>query len=75
GGTMHRYVPTDEESELAVSAAEAVGADFAGVDIIRTSDGPVVCEVNSNAHIKNMLDCTGHDVSMDILEHIIRTVG
>ena len=75
GGTMHRYVLTDEESELAVSAAEAVGADFAGVDIIRTSDGPVVCEVNSNAHIRNMLDCTGHDVSVDILEHIIRTVG
>ena len=63
GGTMARYTPTEEESRLAVEAAVAVQADFAGVDILRTEDGPVVCEVNSNAHIKNLLDATGIDVS------------
>ena len=63
GGTMERYTPTQEESQLAVDAAAAVQADFAGVDILQTKDGPVVCEVNSNAHIKNLLNATSIDVS------------
>ena len=46
-----------------MDAAAAVQADFAGVDILQTKDGPVVCEVNSNAHIKNLLNATGIDVS------------
>lgn len=35
---------------------------------------PAVCEVNSNAHIKNLAECTGHDVSQDILEHIVSSL-
>ena len=56
-------------------AADAVGADFCGVDVIVSEDGPVVCEVNSNAHIRNLYECTGRDVSYDILLHIIDAVG
>ena len=56
------------------AAAEAVGADFCGVDVIRTGDGPLVCEVNSNAHIRNLYECTGRDVSYDILRHIEKMV-
>ncbi len=67
GGRMRRYNPTREEKCLAEMAAIVVGAEFCGVDIIRTPDGPAVCEVNSNAHIKNLKDCTGKDVSYDIL--------
>ena len=75
GGRMERYAPTSTERELAIRAAEAVEADFCGVDVIVSEDGPVVCEVNSNAHIRNLYECTGRDVSYDILLHIIGTVG
>ena len=71
GGTMERYSPTGEESQLAIEAAAAVQADFAGVDILQTANGPVVCEVNSNAHIKNLLNATGVDVS-DLMIGYIR---
>ena len=74
GGRMIPYVPTREERDLAIAAAGAVGADFCGVDIIRTREGPKVCEVNSNAHIKNLYECTGRDVSYDILDHIKKLV-
>lgn len=70
GGRMERFDAPSDVRELAVSAAEAVGADFCGVDIMIDGDSPVVCEVNSNAHIMNLLNCTGRDVSYDILKHI-----
>lgn len=71
GGRMEPCRISDECAELAIAAAEAVGADFCGVDILMMDGSPAVCEVNSNAHIKNLADCTGHDVSGDILEHIV----
>ena len=71
GGVMTKYQPTEDEIMLAVEAANAVEADFAGVDIIQTKEGPVVCEVNSNAHIKNLLNATGINASDLILQHIV----
>ncbi len=75
GGKMVHYKPTEDEKELAVEAAAAVQADFAGVDIIQSKDGPLVCEVNSNAHITNLRNATGVDVADIILEHIIGLLG
>ncbi len=70
GGSIHAREPTESEMELAMMACEAVGADFAGVDIMHSPEGDLVCEVNSNAHLRNLLDCTGVDASRAILEHI-----
>ena len=70
GGIMERYDPTEEERQLAIEAAASVQADFCGVDILQTGDGPVVCEVNSNAHIKNLLNATGVDASEHIIGYI-----
>ncbi len=71
GGIMEKYEPSEEEVQLAIEAASAVQADFAGVDIIHSADGPVVCEVNSNAHIKNLFDATGVNAADCIIEYII----
>ena len=70
GGRMEQYSPTAEESRLALQAARAVGADFAGVDVLFGKKGPVVCEVNSNAHFKNLLDCSGVNTADAILQYI-----
>ena len=75
GGTMHPHEPTREESELAAAAAEALEADFCGVDILDGPDGPVVIEVNSNAHLRNITECTGIDIASAIMAHIRYTVG
>lgn len=74
GGLMTAHALSPREEEIAIAAAEAVGADFAGVDIIAGPDGPLVCEVNSNAHIRNMTDATGIDVASEILRHIVSSV-
>ncbi len=70
GGKMKPYTPTDEECAIATAACKALGLDFAGVDLLFGKDGPLLCEVNSNAHIKNILDCTGINVADAIFNYI-----
>ena len=71
GGKMYPYDPTEEEQKLAIRASQLIGADFAGVDLLFGEDGlPVLCEVNSNAHFKNMYECTGVDVAQAMMEYV-----
>lgn len=75
GGSMKPYTPTDAQRALAVQACDALGLSFGGVDVLfGVDDEPLLCEVNSNAHIRNLLDCTGIDVAEHILAHICETV-
>lgn len=71
GGKMVPFIPSKAFSDLAVKAAKLVGANFAGVDLLfGPSESPILCEVNSNAHMKNIYDCTGVDVAERIILHI-----
>ncbi|WP_096153157.1 MULTISPECIES: ATP-grasp domain-containing protein [Bacillus] len=75
GGRMETYEPTQEEKELAIECANIVGADFAGVDLLFGEDGsPIVCEINSNAHIRNIYNCTGVNVAEFIIPHVLKKV-
>jgi glutathione synthase/RimK-type ligase-like ATP-grasp enzyme len=48
GGRPEAYVPREDEADLAIHAAAAVGAQFAGVDLILGGNARVsVLEVNS----------------------------
>ncbi|WP_042223327.1 ATP-grasp domain-containing protein [Oceanobacillus manasiensis] len=72
GGSMQAYVPSAQEEKLAVAATKAIGANFAGVDLLLGVDGqPIICEINSNAHIRNMFDCTGINVADYIMQYIL----
>ncbi|WP_343208869.1 RimK family alpha-L-glutamate ligase [Anaerolentibacter hominis] len=72
GGKMKPYTPDEAEKELAVTSCRALGLDFAGVDLLFGPEGkPLVCEVNSNAHFKNIFTCTGVNVADNIMEHIL----
>jgi gamma-F420-2:alpha-L-glutamate ligase len=72
GGTTEPYKPSTEEKDLALAASKAVGTDFAGVDLLIGEDGPLVCEVNSNPHIRSIYECTGVDVANPMIDHIIQ---
>lgn len=67
GGTAEPYSPTTEEEHIAVKACEQLGLTFGGVDMLK---GNIVCEVNSNAHIINLMNCTGIDIAPIILNSI-----
>ncbi len=71
GGKMKPYQPTKEQEDLALKSCEVLGLDFAGVDILfGENDKPLVCEVNSNAHFKNIYDCTGINAADAIITYI-----
>lgn len=72
GGTMKAHHPPKQEQEMAIAATKAVGADFAGVDLLYGPDNkPIVCEINSNAHIRNMFECTNINVADFIMDYIL----
>lgn len=69
GGTAKAIEAPNEVVTLAVAAAEAVGADFAGVDVLLRENGePLVCEVNSNPSFRSTLDATGINLADFIVD-------
>lgn len=72
GGSMKPYEPTEEEKNLAIRCCKILGLDFAGVDLLFADEKTsLVCEVNSNAHFKNIYDCTGVNTADYIIEYIL----
>lgn len=75
GGAMIHYEPTDEQIKMAIEVTKLLGLDFAGVDILfGENNEPILCEVNSNAHFKNIFDCTGVNVADKIMEYISQQI-
>ena len=51
-------------------AAAAAGLDFAGVDILPSRNGDLVCEINSNPHFAGTLSATGVNIADEIIGYI-----
>lgn len=72
GGKMKDYKPSKDQRDLAVKCCNVLGLDFAGVDMLfGENDIPILCEINSNAHFKNITDATGVSVADKIIEYIL----
>ena len=70
GGNASLIRITPEERKTAVTAAKAMGLSVAGVDLLRSSRGPLVMEVNSSPGLEGIEAATGKDVASMIIEHI-----
>ena len=67
---------TPEMEKLAIAATKAVQADYAGVDIIRTSHGAyTVLEVNSVPAWKGLYLATGIDVAGHLAKAILQRIS
>lgn len=71
GGKMKPYNPTEDEIETAITACRELDLAFGGVDIL---NGNILCEVNSNAHIMNIMKCTGMDIAPLIFDEIRKNI-
>jgi len=70
GGTAEVIRLRPEERALAVKAAQVMGLDLAGVDILRSAHGPLVIEVNSSPGLEGIETASGKDVASSIIEYI-----
>lgn len=71
GGSMKKYDINEEWKNEAKKACEALGLDFAGVDVMFGEQGdPIICEVNSNPHFKSSFECNGVDMSVCIMNYV-----
>ncbi|HWQ58163.1 MAG TPA: RimK family alpha-L-glutamate ligase [Clostridia bacterium] len=75
GGRAAPYCPDTEERRVAEAACAKLGLDFAGVDLLFGADGPLLCEVNSNAHFAAISEATGADIADEIMRHVGETVN
>lgn len=70
GGTGASVKITPEERATAVRAAQIMGLNVAGVDILRSNHGPVVMEVNSSPGLEGIETYTGKDVAGSIIQFV-----
>ena len=70
GGSAEVIKLRPEERSLAVRAAQVMGLDLAGVDILRSSHGPLVIEVNSSPGLEGIETATGKNVADKIIEYV-----
>jgi len=72
GGQARAITPSGPCAELALRAARAVGADYAGVDLLPAPDGTVyVVEVNGIPGWRGLQQATSSDVAAAIVEHCL----
>jgi ribosomal protein S6--L-glutamate ligase len=72
GGSATVIKITPEERSTAVRAANIMGLNVAGVDILRSNHGAVVMEVNSSPGLEGIEAATGKDIAGMIIEFIER---
>jgi ribosomal protein S6--L-glutamate ligase len=70
GGSGITIELNDEDKELAISASRALGAEFAGVDLMWSDRGMKVLEVNASPGFK-ISEITGVDICREVLDHLV----
>lgn len=75
GGTASAVELSAEEQQAARRAAEVLDLGVAGVDMLRSDEGPVVIEVNASPGLEGIESASGIDVAGAIVEYLERLRG
>lgn len=70
GGTSLTVKLTPQERQIAIQAANILGLNVAGVDLLRSDRGPLVMEVNSTPGLQGIESTTQIDVAGAIIKFI-----
>ena len=70
GGSAEVIKLTAKERATAVRAAKSMGLNVAGVDMLQSSEGPLVLEVNSSPGLEGIENASGVDIADLIVEYI-----
>jgi len=73
GATSKKLQLTDEEENVALKAAKTMGLSIAGVDILRSSRGPLIMEVNASPGLEGIETSTKVSIAKEIIEFTERS--
>lgn len=75
GGTAAVAKIEPAEKKLALKAAKTMGLKVAGVDIIRSNQGPLLLEVNSSPGLEGIETATGKDIAGWMITAVEKQLG
>tara|TARA_B100000287_G_scaffold416688_1_gene451669 strand:- start:10464 stop:11405 length:942 start_codon:yes stop_codon:yes gene_type:complete len=70
GGSVSNLDLTDEQKQIAIKTAQTIGLDVAGVDMLESSRGPLVLEVNSSPGLEGIEGATKVNVASTVAKLI-----
>jgi ribosomal protein S6--L-glutamate ligase len=70
GGKADVVKITAEERSIAIRAAKIIGLNIAGVDLLRSSNGPLVMEVNSSPGLAGIETATGKNIAELMIQFV-----
>ena len=71
GGKAESIELTEEEKQIAIQATKAIGLDVAGVDLIRTKQGPMILEVNASPGLEGIEKVSGKDIAGMMVDYLL----
>jgi ribosomal protein S6--L-glutamate ligase len=71
GGSARGVILEPAFAETAVHAAQVLGLNIAGVDMIPSKEGPMVLEVNSSPGLEGVETATGVDVAGAMIDFVV----
>jgi ribosomal protein S6--L-glutamate ligase len=72
GGKVRVASMSKREKAVAFASVKALGLDMAGVDLLRTKDGPKVLEVNANPGLEGITIATERDIAGEIIKYSVK---
>ena len=72
GAKVEKLEIPEKHAEIACKAAEVMGLDIAGVDLLESSRGALVLEVNSSPGLEGIEAASGVNVASKIIQHLGR---
>lgn len=74
GGSSQVIELSDAEEKAAIRSAKALNLGIAGVDMLQSSRGPLVLEVNSSPGLEGIERATHNDIAGEIISYIERSL-
>ncbi|TDL99283.1 MAG: 30S ribosomal protein S6--L-glutamate ligase [Flavobacteriaceae bacterium] len=74
GGSASLIELSEVEELTALKACKALGLGIAGVDMLQSTTGPLVLEVNSSPGLEGIEAATGKDIAREIIKFVERNV-
>ncbi|RKR14701.1 SSU ribosomal protein S6P modification protein [Maribacter vaceletii] len=75
GGATEIIEPTKTEKFMAINATKHVGLDIAGVDLLRSENGPLLIEVNASPGLQGIEASTGLNIAREIVLYVEKNGG